>query len=210
MKERLVAKERGLAFRRITVDIDGTVVMLDVAVIEAVNRRFGTHYCLEQINTYGWITKKLQEDFGLSEEEAYRVWFDIESCRQAPPIHSAVRVLKALTLRGAELFFVSARPPFNKAVTEEWFKRHLPFLNESSQVVVRENMESLRGIEAKVQKIREIAPDIHVEDSWEVASRLGGIKVVLVRQSWNQEAPAELRKSWPEIYHFLVHGKFPS
>lgn len=209
-REKPVLRERQLAFRRITVDIDGTVVMLAIPVIEAVNRRFGTDYSLKQLDAYGWLDKKLQADCGLSAEEACRVWFDIESCRAAPPIHSAVRALRALTLRGAELFFVSARPPFNKEVTEEWFKRHLPFLAETSQVMVRENMTSLRGIETKVQKIREIAPDIHVEDSWEVASLLCGIKVVLVKQSWNQEAPQELRKSWFEIYHFLVHGRFPS
>lgn len=208
-REKPVLKERGLAFRRITVDIDGTVIMLPIPVIEAVNRQFGTKYSLEQFDAYEWLNEKLQSDFDLTEEEAYRIWFDIESCRSAPPIHPAPRVLKALTLREAELFFVSARPPFNKEVTEWWFKHHLPFLTEP-RIVVREKMESLRGIEAKVQKIREIAPDIHIEDSWTVASLLEGIKVILVKQNWNQEAPAELRKDWFEIYHFLVHGEFPS
>lgn len=199
-------RERGLCCRRITVDLDGVCVMAMPLAIDWVNQKYKTSYTIEQMNHWGWLEQSLQNDLGLSKEQSVAVWSNPEVMSKAPPVSGSIRAVQALTLRGAEIFFATARQSVLREVTFAWLERNLPFIRPE-QVLIRNDNHSLGGTLFKMETIKRIKPDLHVEDSTEIASMLSGIQVVLVKQNWNQEAPPEMRKNWYEIYKMAVYGQ---
>lgn len=200
-----IFKERRLAYKKITVDLDGVMVMAMVTALDWVNKRYGTNYVLQQINSWGALENSLQKDFGISKEEAFAVWLEPKVLLEAPPVSGSIRAIQALTMRGADITFVTARRSMLREVTLAWVERHMP--NIKPQQVLMQPEPDRRGTPFKIETVKRLNPDLHVEDIPEIANMLDGINVVLVKQNWNLDAPNFIRKSWFEIYRMIVYGK---
>lgn len=205
MKDLLSSREKGLAFRRVTVDIDGVMGLSMIPALAWVNRKYHTNYVLGKSFLWGThiLEEILEKDLGISHEEAFAVWLEPEVMLAAPPVRGSVRAIKRLGLKGAEIYFVTARRGTLRGLTFSWLQKYLPI--DPDQLLMQPP-EGREGTLFKTDTIRRLSPDWHIDDSHELVVKLDGVNVVLVKQPWNQDAPSHLRKSWPEIYEMIVNG----
>src|SRR3990167_943002 len=60
------------------------------------------------------------------------------------PIHDTIRSVLDLVKQGKKLVFITARPERNRALTEEWFKKHLPKELLSYEALIMRQDEDFR------------------------------------------------------------------
>lgn len=205
MGKRTPSHKQRLAYRRITFDVDGVLAMSAVSVIEAINHKYQTTYSLDQMNRWEFLETDLQKRLGISKEESYDIWLLPGVMLNAPPISDAIEIVHDLSKMGAQITFITSRSGILREDTLSWFGKYLPFVTPD-QLLTQPGHER-QGTKFKVETLRRLHPDLHIDDSMELVPMLDGLKVVLVPQPWNQDAPEHLRKTWPEIHRMIVNGQ---
>lgn len=145
---------------KITLDIDGVLTDVDVAIINLFNKRFGTNYQLKDVDSwsaiYNWARKEgLPDDEATALQNSY--WYETPAIHRnalmVPGAFSLVRQLSKSPL--VDLYIRTSRheKDFGRP-THLWFDENLPFINH--QII---------GFDNKVEEVLRINPDIHIEDS---------------------------------------------
>lgn len=202
-RELYLPKEHQLRFRRFSVDVDGVVASSITSMLDWVNQEFGTSYRADDVIHFDWVQEELKEKFGVPLDKVNVIWSNPDIMFKASPVTGAIDALHDLSLRGAEIFFVTARSAIVRNVTYEWFARHFPFVSRE-QIFIRQDA-SVHGKEFKIGKIKALDVEAHIEDGLEIVQALDGIPVILLNSPWNQHGQVGIRKNnWDEIYRFLI------
>jgi len=108
---------------KLGIDIDGTIKQTHQAAIKVYNEELKMNVKAEEVTTF-----YLDKPFGLSSEEGKKMWRKLEGKIYSIgiPLEHAPEALQQIERDGHEIFYVTARPGFEKIrkITVEWLQKH--------------------------------------------------------------------------------------
>ncbi|GGK12326.1 putative nucleotidase YqfW [Caldalkalibacillus thermarum] len=180
---------------KLGIDIDGTVT--DPATfVPFLNKAFNKNLTLDDITQY-----HLPPLLGVTDDEfwAWMQKHEGDIYAQAPPAEAAKAVLSELSGRH-RLIYITARPPYLKDLTIQWFERHgLPY----------DHIELL-GSHKKVKQAKQHGVELFFEDRLETANAMAeelDIPVILFNTPYNQGTAHRLIhrvRNWTEAKQKLT------
>lgn len=158
----------------LSVDHDGVMADTKGFVIQKVNQLLKTNYSIADIESWHWV-KETAIKFGWSKQKAKELqehlWYDPATLVQIPPTDKAVETMKWFYDRGIKVPVITSRPYDLEQSTRKWYAKHMPFVDETS-IILNKN-DNLRGDYFKVWVIKYlIKPAIHIEDSPDHAEKI--------------------------------------
>ncbi|NCN51752.1 hypothetical protein GW931_01955 [archaeon] len=186
---------------KIGIDLDDTLWEYQLVFLNFYNKKFKTNYSLKEFSVYS-----LEEFLNLSNEEVVSLLDEFGShpgFMNLPLIEGAKETIHELKKKH-ELFFITARPPSRKELTQEFFLNHfglkekIYFLGgaSSSNLKTKGEMGNFLGIDLMI--------DDHLTN---LKSCLNyGIPSFLMDRPWNKEE--EIKgikrvKNWREILELI-------
>lgn len=170
----------------ISFDIDGVIVDTAFHAIKLFNHRFKQNKKTTDLTSffiiYEWICEILNDD-KLALQEAIKIWNNEDVLSKSPPMKGAQELTKKLLDEGNEVHYITSRPNFVRQITYDWFQKWLPWVRIESIHISPDTNGLQRSF--KVEKIKDMKPSIHFEDSLEHAGDISKASPGMVRQPWN-------------------------
>lgn len=159
--------------KKISLDLDGVIFLIDIPATEKFNRDFETIKTAQEMTGWNTVSNWAHEEFvkkGFKADQAIKMayeydrslWGDPELYRQAPLAPGVDIFIRRLLSLGIPFEFITSRQPALREVTYEVFKEKLPMV-DPSQIFINSDPNVL-GRDFKVGTIDEHRIDLHIDD----------------------------------------------
>ncbi len=177
---------------KLGIDIDGTIKYTHKAAIQVYNEELNMSLTEDEVTTF-----HLDKPYGLTSDEGKKMWRRLEGkiYTIGVPLEHAPEALQQLTDKGHEVYFITARPGFDKikSITIDWLGKHNFPYNGKNLYMNSQN----KGIIAQ-----KLGIDLFFEDDPEHINRLleANIPTVIVDTVYNREYAEKMPriKDWFE------------
>jgi 5'(3')-deoxyribonucleotidase len=199
-------------------DIDGVLADSADPVVRRVNRMYGLGLEAQDIDSWNWVGKTIEERTGSKEEglKAGNVWFNPEVLAESLPIAGAVEAITKLLDLKWKVWAATSRYPNARNSTLDWIDKYFPGIG-SGRVYMREaeNVNLISSAEIKLMAVGMLGASLYVEDDYlsveYVSKNWGyGLTIAMLNRGWNKEAAGydQLRvNDWGEILQRLPGKK---
>lgn len=176
---------------KISFDVDGVLAYSGVPVVKEFNKIFGTDKKPWQLDHWDCV-KTWAIEQGANEEEAmnvlYKLWYSPEILFKSPPLEGSDIVLGKLYDLGIKPQIITSREVKSADMTREWFKKHFPFVDQSTLNLSNTNVREERKL-FKAGAILRHGIGIHVEDSIEDIEKIlevnSKVEILMVPHRYN-------------------------
>jgi len=185
-----------LRSRKVSFDIDNTVVDTYGRAVDVYNWFLGTNYRIADVKSNWQLAEWFKNDTSVEDPlAAARNFYNSRVVMvQANPVAGAISILSRIHKARLNPYFLSARPGSKRPLTFEWFGYWTPWFDRNSFLLQEEGDQVNPGF--KVESINSQCIDYHFEDIPEDATIIHNntqATIVMVNQPWNQDFSLDSR-----------------
>ena len=151
----------------LAIDVDDTICNLQEAVVNIFNKRYGTHYTVEDFTDFD-VTNVLPDDEAMNFIEIYG---ESGLYKTVKPMSGAQSALKKLVNAGHDVYLVTNAIPKTYGEKVEFVKKYFPYI-DASHIVCMKNKWMFRA-------------DVMVDDCMQNLLAKPYYHRVLINKPWN-------------------------
>ena len=176
---------------KITIDIDGVLAYSLISVLNKFNQDLKTNYLPKDINGF-YAISDLAKKHGKSKQESFeiekRLWYSPDVLFQSAPVPGSYTFMERLIKSKVEYYVTTSRINSCEQATLDWLRIWMPFVDEGRIFFSgKENPEISRKL--KIQKIIDINPNFHIEDSLSQSQQIikatEKLNIILIPHAYN-------------------------
>jgi len=188
----------------IALDMDGIIVDMLPAWVEALNQRVGTTYSMADVTSW---------DFGAWPEDIRSTMWEILNedhfLLDMPPIEGAVEAVREIHEAGAKVIVVTAPVTQSKTAVwdkQQWLEKHLPFLGRTKDYAIYAHAKHMVRDDSCLWSVFVDDRDKNLVN----AVTLGGYTMATgLRYKYNEHVeelgePISLFDDWSEMKEFIL------
>lgn len=154
----------------IAVDVDDTICNLQEVVVDLFNKRFGSHYTLENFTEYDIMNVLPTQDAIVMKD----IYGESGLYNKVKPMPGAQDTLEKLINLGHQVYLVTAAIPKTYGEKVTFIKRFFPYIDDS-HIVAMKHKHMFRA-------------DIMIEDNLQALLAGQHYHRILVNRPWNQSS----------------------
>lgn len=174
----------------IAVDVDDTICNLQEVVVDLFNKRFGSHYTLENFTEYDIMNVLPTQDAIVMKD----IYGESGLYNKVKPMPGAQDTLEKLINLGHQVYLVTAAIPETYGEKVAFIKRFFPYIDDS-HIVAMKHKHMFRA-------------DIMIEDNLQALLAGQHYHRILVNRPWNQSSKDWVYginrcNNWSEIHEVV-------